>query len=100
MNYDAHLEALRDLGPVEQTNLIQSLGNDDRFCAVVGWLERNREAFINEGSRQALASDHGKLAHAQGSVHAINVLRAQLAALLNPVPVQGGMGQPPDQGEG
>jgi len=96
MTYDAHIDALRAFEPGEMNGLIQSLGNDDRFCAVVGWLERNREAFINEGSRQALASDHGKLAHAQGSVHAINVLRAQLAALLNPVPVQGGMVQPPE----
>ena len=97
MTYDEHLDVSRTLNPAELDNLLQSLGRDDRFCGVIAWIERNREAYINEGSRQALASDHGKLAHAQGSVHALNVLRAQLASLLSPVPVQGGMEKPPEE---
>ena len=36
------------------------------------------------GSRQELAQNHGKLTHAQGSVHALNLLTAQLAHLLTP----------------
>jgi hypothetical protein len=36
------------------------------------------------GSRQELAQIHGKLAHAQGSVHALILLTAQPAHLLTP----------------
>jgi hypothetical protein len=96
MTYAEHQAGAVDLSPPEVDNLLRALGRDDRFCAVVAWLERNREGFVNAGSRQDISGDHGRLAHAQGSVHAINTLAAQLANLLNPQPVQGGMTKPAD----
>lgn len=99
MTFEEQLQASRDLTPKELDDLLRSLGRDDRFCAVAAWLDRNREAFMTAGSRQDLASDHGKLAHGQGSVHALNVLIAQLANLLNPAPTQGGMPMPPPESE-
>jgi hypothetical protein len=79
----------RELKPEELDGLLRSLSKDDRFCAVVAWLDRNREAFVNAGSRQEIAGDHGKLAHAQGSVHAMNTLAAQLANMFAPAPASG-----------
>ncbi|MBK8001720.1 MAG: hypothetical protein IPK15_24205 [Verrucomicrobia bacterium] len=79
MSYAELKQAAQELNPAELDELLRSLSRDERFFAVVGWLERNREAFINAGSRQEIAGDYGKLAHAQGSVHAVNVLVAQMA---------------------
>ena len=96
MTYAEHKTAGDELSPPGVDNILKVLGRDQRFCAVVAWLERNREAFINAGSRQELAGDYGKLAHAQGSVHAMNLLAAQLANLLAPAKVTGGMTKPED----
>ncbi len=86
MKYDELQAVAAGVPPAEVDNLLRSLARDDRFLAVVAWLDRNREGFVRAGSKQDIASDHGKLAHAQGSVHATTVLIAQLANLMNPAP--------------
>jgi hypothetical protein len=90
MTYLEHQWAGERLTGPDVEAMMRSLGNDSRFAAVVTWLERNRDDFVAAGSRQALAADYGKLAHGQGSVHAINVMAAQLAKLLGPTPISGG----------
>jgi len=93
MKYDELQAVAAGMATMEVDNLLRSLLRDDRFIGVVAWLDRNRELFVRSGSKQDLASDHGKLAHCQGSVHAVNLLIAQLANLLNPAPQTGE--QPP-----
>jgi hypothetical protein len=76
----------------EQVNdSLRSLAMDDRFAAVVAWLERNKEAFVVAGCKQSLAKEPGKLAHAQGSVHTVMTLQGQIAHLLTGTKVRGGM---------
>lgn len=97
MTFSEHLDNSRAMTLPQMDNLLRTLGRDERFAAVVGWLERNREAFVKAGSRQDLAADHGKLAHAQGSVHALHVLTAQLANLFTTPPTGGPPQTPPEE---
>lgn len=90
MTYQEHLAAARQLRPEDIEALLNTLGQDEKFCAVIAWLERNRDAFVSAGSRQDLSGDHGRLAHAQGSVHALHTLMAQLAGALVPPPASDG----------
>lgn len=71
-----------------------SLATDPRFASVIGWLDRNRETFVTAGSAQSMTKEHGKLAHCQGSVHALNVLLGQVANLMNPKTPRGGIPEP------
>lgn len=96
MNYLELKAAALGLSVPQREALLASLTLDGRAVALVGWLEANREAFVNAGSRQDIAAHYGKLAHAQGSVHALNVLIAQIAALMKP-PTAGPSQTPPDE---
>ena len=81
--------------PMLEANL-RGLLRDDRFAAVLGWLDRNREAFVKELSKPAASENAGRLAHAAGAVHCINSLSAQLARLDLPA-TAGGMQPPANQ---
>lgn len=83
MNYQDHLMRGRELPQDKLENDLQSLARDERFSAVVGWLDRNREKLIREWTKPAVCDSAGpKLAHAAGAVHGIHLLTAQLATLL------------------
>jgi hypothetical protein len=84
MNYLEHLNRGRELPQEQLENDVQSLARDERFSAVVGWLDRNREKLIREWTKPGVCETAGpKLAHAAGAVHAIHLLTAQLATLLD-----------------
>jgi len=99
MTYDEHKKAGEALEPEQVEALLRSLALDERFSAVVTWLERNRIDFSDAACRQPVAKDYGVLAHANGSVWAFRVLAAQLTGLLNPPAPEGGMTEPSDQEE-
>lgn len=61
---------------------VRSLASDERFVALVALVERDIDQFAAAACAQNMASDHGKLAHANGSSHALRVLRGQLAACI------------------
>lgn len=61
---------------------LRSFAQDPRFCAVVGWLDATQRRFSEEGCRQALAKEHGVLAHCQGSVYGLGLALAQLRAAM------------------
>jgi hypothetical protein len=83
MNYQEHLMRGRELSQEQLENDLQSLARDERFSAVVGWLDRNREKLIREWTKPAVCEAAGpKLAHASGAVHGIHLLTAQLATLI------------------
>jgi hypothetical protein len=90
MTYEQHRQLALKLSREQAESDLEMLGHDPRFSAVVAWLERSREMWINSGSRQEMAGDYGRLAHGQGSVHACNILIAQLAHLLAPPSKPGG----------
>lgn len=97
MTYAELLTKARAMSDEERdANLLSLMTGDARFIAVVAFLESNHKAFSIAGSQQKLARDHGVLAHAQGSVHALNMLQGQLRELLNPTPRRGPA--PPPEG--
>lgn len=79
-----------------ETDLL-GLMADARFPSVLGWLDRNRDAFMSEVSKQALTGNPTAQSHAAGSVHAIQMLLAQLANLLKPAPPSSAMTKPEDE---
>lgn len=94
MTYAQHKAAGEQMDPPAVDDLLKVLGRDERFKAMAALLERHRETYILSGCRQEFASDHGRLAHCQGSIHALNMLCATLAQLFAPEKVQGGIPRP------
>ncbi len=82
MSYEELMEAGRRLTPKQVEGQLRELARDDRFAAVLAWLERNHRAWVASVSDQRLAKDHGALAHASGSLHALELLTAQLQTTL------------------
>jgi len=82
MTYEELSEAGRKLGEKRVYEQIRELARDPRFAAVAAWLDRNEAAWAATVSSQGMARDHGKLAHAAGSLHAVQVLRGQLMTAL------------------
>lgn len=80
MTYATLQDAGRALKPAELTANLRTLAADPRFAAVVALLDRNVESWQTAFASQQIAANHGQLAHAAGSLHAILLLRAQLAA--------------------
>lgn len=81
--YEALREEARKWKPAELQSQLRAVAADPRFAAVVGWLETNREAWGQSAAAQSLASNPGKQSHACGSLHLMNVLCAQLRAVLD-----------------
>lgn len=88
------LAAGRALTPEQVQNDLRGLMADPRFAAVMAWLDANREGYVRAVGKQALAGTQGALAHCAGSIHAVNVLVAQLANLIQPGAAQGGETEP------
>lgn len=80
--YDELAEGARALGEPEIRATLRQLARDPRFAAVVAWLSRYQESWARTVSSQVLAADHGKLAHASGSLHALQLLQGSLRVLL------------------
>lgn len=78
MRYLELMEQARTLTAEQIAPQLRALATDVRFVALVAWLEGNRESWVIEVTKQNRAGDHGQLAHAAGSLHAIEVLRGQL----------------------
>jgi hypothetical protein len=80
-------EELSDAGRALTTEQVEAqvrvLARDPRFAALVALLERNHAAWAQAVSDQRICESHGKLAHAAGSLRALEVLRGQIAALVN-----------------
>jgi hypothetical protein len=83
VRFNEHAEAGRKLSAKQVDGQIRQLGRDPRFGAVVAWLQRNEEAWSAATSQQEMAANHGKLAHAGGSLYAVRLLQAQLITLLD-----------------
>jgi hypothetical protein len=82
MTYHDHETAGRTLTPAQVNAQLIELARDPRFAAVVAWLDRNHVSWSGTVSKQPLAGQHGQLAHAAGSLHALQVLQGQLMGLL------------------
>lgn len=78
---DLQREATRLTAKQVPDNL-RVLAQDPRFPALLAWLEGNRREWGRCVTSQAIAKDHGKLAHAAGSLYALDVLLAQLQTTL------------------
>ena len=57
---------------------IRQLARDDRFAAVVAWLERSEAAWALQAAAPENALEHGKIASITGSMGALVRLKAQL----------------------
>lgn len=63
---------------------LRQLARDVRFAAVVSVLLRYERAWSSAVSDQAIATDHGKLAHAAGSLYGLRVLQQAMAGIIDP----------------
>ena len=78
MNFADMVEKAHGLKPAAVNAHLYALMDDPKFPAVLAWLERNERAWTQTVTSQKLASDHGKLAHAAGSLYALQILLGQL----------------------
>lgn len=62
---------------------IRSLAAHPSFPALIHWLEVNERAWSSAVSGQGLAAEHGKLAHAAGSLYGLQVLVGQLQSVVD-----------------
>lgn len=81
MNFPDLVVAARGLRAEAVNNQLRALMDDPKFPAVLAWLERNERAWSGAVTNQKLAVDHGKLAHAAGSLYALQILQSQLQNL-------------------
>ncbi len=84
MNRYDELEARgRALDAKNRLAMLRGLAADERFVALVALLDDGIEEFSKAACSQSLSDSHGKLAHANGSVHGLRWLRSQMAAALS-----------------
>src|SRR6185295_16801847 len=83
MRYAELQKLARELSPEAMRDNLRSLAMDSRFAAVVALIEAQRESYVTAGSAQNMASDHGKLAHCQGSVYALRTITGQFQQILD-----------------
>jgi hypothetical protein len=83
MRFLEHAEAGRKLTAKQVDDQVRELARDPRFPALVALLERNERAWIHAVSNQKMADAHGKIAHAAGSLHALQILIAQVTTILD-----------------
>jgi len=101
MTYADHLARARTLTPKAALEELRQLGNDRRFAAVVHLVEQHREAWAKAVADQKLAANHGNLAHAAGSLLALQRIETDLTARLQvkgkpATELEHGDGEPPD----
>ena len=94
MTYAKLQQLDNNMGQEEMHDSLVSLVNDPRFAAVVKLLESHREQFVSATSQQALAAHHGALAHAGGSIYALDTFAGVVKQLCEP-PKRRGMQAPP-----
>lgn len=82
MTYPDHLTRARTLNAKAALEELRQLGNDRRFAAVVYLLEQHRESWAKAVADQKLAASHGNLAHAAGSLLALQRIESDLTSRL------------------
>lgn len=86
MTYPEHLARARTLTPKAALEELRQLGNDLRFAAVVHLLEQHSIAWAKAVADQKLAANHGNLAHAAGSLLALQRIEGDLTSRLQGKP--------------
>lgn len=69
--------------PEQIRTAVRSLSQDPRFAGLVAWIDRYHASWTTTASNQSLADSHGRLAHAAGSLHALEILRTGLKAIVD-----------------
>lgn len=82
MTYEEHLKRAWSLSPKQAREELVQIARDQRFAAVVAFIEAHRLSWSQAVGAQSMASDHGKLAHAAGSLHATDRLIGELRTRL------------------
>jgi hypothetical protein len=84
VRFNELLEAGRAMSPEGLRTSLVSLASDPRFPAVLAIIEGKHREWCRTVAGQALAQDHGKLAHCAGSVFALENLLGSLKEILEP----------------
>lgn len=84
LKYAAKLAEARKLSEEDARWQLQSLCEDPRFLAVIAWLDGTRDKWVQAVGHPTMAEDPGKLAHAAGSLAALNGLLNYVGDLLAP----------------
>jgi hypothetical protein len=89
-------QAAGELGafPDRRAKMLAALAADPRFPAVVSLVEDLREGYVRAFSHQKMAAHPGNLAHAAGSVHALDTFQQHLQEALRPRPRPRAAGPP------
>lgn len=74
---------------------LRCLSGDERFPAMVKFMSDAEKSWADAVAMQQLAHEHGKLAHAAGSLHSVQRLRTYLSSILRGRNETEGM-SPPD----
>jgi hypothetical protein len=82
--YDELLAKAKGYRPGQAEADMRVLARDERFAAVVAWMQGNLEAFTEAACAQKLADSHGRQSHAAGSVYALRVMQGQLRTAVEP----------------
>lgn len=82
--YEELLQEAKNFRPGQVEAQMRVLARDDRFAAVVAWLQGNLEAFTAAACAQKLADSHGRQSHAAGSVYALRIMDGQLRTAVEP----------------
>lgn len=81
MSLDKHRQ--RRLTEKQIAQSIRMISSEPRFDALVQLLDRNREAWAQAAADQKIADSHGKIAHAAGSLYAVNLILSQIENAVN-----------------
>lgn len=91
------IEASRRLDPDAITESITGLSHDPRFVAVLAILDRAHREYGRAIAGQSLATEHGKLAHCAGSMHACENLLGTLQGVIDQKNKQRRRERPPEE---
>jgi hypothetical protein len=76
--------AARAMPPKEWREQLAALARDERFAAVVAWLQTQEAGWSAAVADQARAAQHGQLAHAAGSLFCVQTLLSGLRGIIEP----------------
>lgn len=79
-------KAGRELSHAEIKETIRQLARDDRFAAVVAWVERSSAEWAIQAADPRNAENHGRLASYAGGLGGVLRLQGHLREILNARP--------------
>lgn len=84
--YAELIQTSRELSPKEARECVAQLARDPRFAGVLCLVLAQEQGWAAQVADPRLAGDPGKLAHAAGRLHGLQVLLGAIRAIVEPRP--------------